>query len=320
MLKPTLKLPATNFKKFKSYLTELGFKFENRPHQEFLARKNGIAVNLYSNGKVVIAGSNTSLIDSICIFIKNIGAQEIEKSIQRIEPLELPFPHIGTDEVGKGDYFGHLIVAGTLVTTKVVESLKEIGVKDSKRLSDITIRNLASKIRALLGPHCFEVITISPLKYNILYKRMQNINKILGWAHARAIENLLADTESCNLAVADKFGDPGYIRNSLMSLGKRIELKQITKAERDLAVAAASILARDMFLHKRDEMNETYNDTFPKGATNVIPFGKKIIESYGISILPNVAKLHFSTTLEITGGKVPSIERELEKQTSLETV
>ncbi len=309
---PTLRIASTDFQKFRDYLAREGFVFEDRLYQEFLARRTGVAVNLYSNGKVVIGGNDQVLIGSLREFVMSLGGEEVVKETRILEPLEIPFPHIGTDEVGKGDYFGPLVVAGTLVLVEKVESLRLLGVKDSKTLSDNTIRNIASQIRILLGQHRYEEISISPLEYNILYGKMQNVNKILGWAHASVIENLLAHGEDCKLALADQFGDPAYIQESLMNRGKSIELKQTHKAERDLAVAAASILARGRFLHDRERMCKDYNIVFPKGATDVVAFGKKFVEEHGISALQHVAKLHFSTTMQITSGVVPSIDKEHE--------
>ena len=313
-------IPPERFAELKDYLAKQGFAFEDRPHQIFLARRPGAVVNLYNNGKIVIAGNNLALIDPLREFLISLGAEKVAKQEDNLLPLELPFPHIGTDEVGKGDYFGPLVVAGALVPVDAVDSLQILGVRDSKLLSDTTVRNLASQIRILLGRHRVEEITISPLKYNALYQKMRNVNRILGWAHARAIENLLSNGEGCTMAVADQFGDPGYIRDSLMARGKRIDLKQTIKAERDLAVAAASILARDIFLHKREEMSECYGVVFPKGATDVVPFGKKLVEEQGLNILPHVSKLHFSTTSEITGGQIPSISDEVRKRVAIDEV
>ena len=130
--------------------------------------------------------------------------------------------------------------------------------KDSKLLSDTTVDNKASQIRQVCGPKRFRIVIIPSLRYNILILEMKNVNRLLGWAHARAIEDLLANCEGCSLAVADQFGDPAYIRDSLMARGRQIELLQTPKAERDVAVAAASILARDTFLRMRDELSRAY--------------------------------------------------------------
>lgn len=235
-----------------------------------------------------------------------------------LPPLEVRFPHIGTDEVGKGDYFGPLITAGVLATAEIAQALERIGVKDSKLLSDTTVSNKASQIRKVCGPKRYRIVIIPPLRYNILIREMKNVNRLLGWAHARAIEDLLANSEDCDLAVADQFGDPGYIRDSLMARGRQIELLQTPKAERVLAVAAASILARDTFLRKREELSRAYGVDFPKGSSNVIDFGKRLVDEHGPEILPNVAKLHFATTTQVTGSIVPDIPQQVASQVSAE--
>ncbi len=297
---PILKIASKDFEELRSFLAKEGFGFEDRAHQVFLARKARVALNLYTNGKVIIGGSDLTLVKALREFVKSIGGEEVVRETRNLEPLELPFPHIGTDEVGKGDYFGPLVVAGALVPPEKVESLRLLSVRDSKSLSDNRIRNIAPQIRILLGRHRIEEISISPQKYNTLYAEMQNVNRILGWAHARVIENLLANGDDCKLAVADQFGDPAYIQDSLMNHRKRIDLKQTHKAERDLAVAAASFLARDTFLHRIEQMCKDYNTVFPKGATDVVALGKKLVEEHGSSVLQHVAKLHFSTTTQIT--------------------
>jgi len=315
---PVLQLPGERFEEFRAFLAERGFTFESHPHQVFLARKGNAVVNLYESGKIVFGGSDAKLIEEVTARVNSLGAVPVEKKIVELPPLDVPFPHIGTDEVGKGDYFGPLVTAGVLATLEIAQELGRIGVKDSKLLSDTTVANKASQIRNLCGSKRYRIVIVPPLKYNILIREMKNVNRILGWAHARAIEDLLANGEGCTLAVADQFGDPGYIRDSLMARGRKIELVQTPKAERDLAVAAASILARDTFLRKREELSKAYGVEFPKGSSNVIDFGKRLVAEHGPEILPNVAKLHFRTTGQITGGVVPAISQDVASQVSSE--
>lgn len=318
---PTLQIKPDRFNELRQYLESLGFAFEERPYQVFLARKSSAVINLFNSGKITWGGSDEKLLTTLYEYIiTNFDATVHEKEEKKLEPLNLQGARIGTDEVGKGDYFGPLVIAGALVDQETEKILQKIGVKDSKTLSDTTISNMASQIRKILGLKKYEVITISPLKYNILYKKMKNVNKILGWGHARLIENLLSNGIDCKLAVADQFGDPGYIRDALMSKGRHIELIQAHKAERDIAVATASVLARDKFLRKMEELAETYQIEFPKGASNVVEFGKKLILQYGSEILANVAKLHFATTHQITGGAIPIIPDNIEAKTDIASV
>jgi ribonuclease HIII len=316
----TRELSKGSFEQFRLFLQAEGFSFEDRPYQIFLARKSGVVVNLYASGKVVVTGTDQLVVQSLQEKLDALGAKEVAKEVKVLPALEVTGTRIGTDEVGKGDYYGPLVVAGTLVTSETEKQLVNIGVRDSKTLSDTTISNMAIKIRRILGIHGCEEISISPLKYNLLHQKLHNVNRILGWAHARCIENLLSNGQSCEVAVADQFGDERYIHDSLMRKGRKIKLIQVPKAERDVAVAAASVLARDVFLHKLDEMRESYELDFPKGATHVVEFGKKLVETHGVGVLQNVAKLHFSTTAEVMDGPIPAVKETVNERADLETV
>src|SRR5437870_5367898 len=316
----TRDLAKDMFEEFKLYLQREGFSFENRPHQIFLARRSSVVVNLYASGKIVVTGADQPIVQAIQDRLDELGAKEVVKEVKVLSPLEVTGTRIGTDKVVKGDYYGPLVVAGALVTSETEKQLVGVGVRDSKTLSDTTISNMAIKIRQILGSHGCEEIAISPLKYNLLHQKLRNVNRILGWAHARAIENLLSNGQGCEVAVADQFGDERYIHDSLMRKGRKIKLIQAPKAERDVAVAAASVLARDVFLHKLDEMRESYQLDFPKGATRVVEFGKKLVETQGPGVLQNVAKLHFSTTTDILEGPIPVVKDNVNERADLETV
>ncbi|OHD06967.1 MAG: ribonuclease HIII [Spirochaetes bacterium GWB1_36_13] len=207
--------------------------------------------------------------------------------------------HIGTDESGKGDYLGAIVIAGVYVDKETNEKLKSLGVKDSKTISDSKIKEMAPEIRRLVGEDKYSVIKINPEKYNELYDKMKNMNELLAWGHARAIENLLIKND-CTAAIADQFGNEEYINKALMENGKKIELLQIHKAERDIAVAAASILAREGFLTSIEAMGIKYGITIPKGANEtVIKVTKSIIEKNGEGELTKIAKLNFKTTQQV---------------------
>lgn len=199
---------------------------------------------------------------------------------------------IGTDEAGKGDYFGPLVVAGVFVNHETVPKLQQLHIRDSKRVSDKKVKELAKHIRALC-PH--NVVAIGPEKYNSLYDRMKNLNRILAWGHARAIENLLQSV-SCSKVLSDQFGDETYILNALMEKGKEIKLEQKTRAEVDIAVAAASLLARAEFLNRLTRLSKQWDIDFPKGATKVVETGKKFVKKHKLQSLSKVAKVHFKTT------------------------
>jgi len=204
--------------------------------------------------------------------------------------------HIGVDESGKGDFFGPLVIAGVLVDEKTAELFTNLGIKDSKKISDKKILEYSVKIKQN-APH--SIITIGNSKYNELYSSIKNLNKLLAWGHARAIENIL-DKHECEYALSDKFGDDRFIKSALMKNGKNIRLEQMVRAESDIAVAAASILARATFVQKMEQMEQTYGVKFPKGCSDLVKTAAKVfIEKYGKERLSEVSKTHFKTYKEV---------------------
>jgi ribonuclease HIII len=205
---------------------------------------------------------------------------------------------IGTDESGKGDYFGPLVVGAVYADGASAERLAGLGVADSKKLSDKRVLELGPKIRELCPS---DVVRINPLKYNHLHAKFGNLNVLLAWAHARAIENLLGRVD-CKTVISDQFGDEKYLREKLMRKGRKVELIQRPRAEDDAAVAAASVIARAEFLRSLEYMAKAYGLAFPKGASDVVHAGRMFVAAYGSERLPEVAKTHFKTTAKIVGG------------------
>jgi len=206
--------------------------------------------------------------------------------------------YIGTDESGKGDYFGPLVVAAVCTDKSVSNELVTIGVKDSKELSEHAITSIAPRIKKIEG--CvFNVIVINPEKYNLLYNKMGNLNRMLGWAHAKVLENIL-DVKNAPEAISDKFGNEKYIQNSLQKKGRNLNLYQVTKAEKYTAVAAASILARDSFNKWFLRANKKLKIELPKGASKKVENkAKYIVNKYGNKALIKLVKLHFKTTKKL---------------------
>ena len=222
------------------------------------------------------------------------------KIINELElDLDFGFPIIGTDESGKGDYFGPLVSAGVYVDELTAKELVACGVRDSKNLSDKKNLELARKIANIcLGR--FVIIEIAPERYNQLYEQFKSekktLNTLLAWGHAKAIEELLSKVD-CDVAIADQFANEKVIIGKLQEKGKNIKLIQMHKAEQHIAVAAASIIARARFLEKISKLSNEYKIDLPKGASQkVIETAKKFVEIHGIESLRKVAKLHFKTT------------------------
>ena len=219
---------------------------------------------------------------------------------------------IGTDEAGKGDYFGPLVVAGAYVDAECRETFSDLGITDGKKLSNRRIHNLAELIRSDYKQHIV-VVEKMPAEYNSLYtafrRRGQNLNHLLASLHAEAIWTL-ADSVGAKHALVDKFAKDHLITQQFTQRTKNlqhgsvnpasatlgIEIKQVTKAERDIAVAAASIIARDAFLRGMETLSEKYNICLPRGAYQVVEAGREFVKQHGNGSLGNVAKLHFNLT------------------------
>jgi ribonuclease HIII len=178
--------------------------------------------------------------------------------------------HMGIDESGKGDFFGPLVVAGAYVDPELAKVMREMNVRDSKTItSDDKALDMGRDLRKLLGRR-FSVVRIGPEAYNRLYAKMRNVNRILAWGHARCIENMLDVLPDCPRAISDQFGSKEQVERALMKKGRKIELVQRHKAESDLAVAAASVIAREIFLRSLMDLEKQYSLRFPKGASEAV--------------------------------------------------
>ncbi|MBE9009276.1 ribonuclease HIII [Pseudanabaenaceae cyanobacterium LEGE 13415] len=217
-------------------------------------------------------------------------------------PSNVELPVIGSDESGKGDYFGSLVTACVYVDENTANQLAALGVKDSKTLSDSRISEIARSIRRICEDK-FVVVEISSERYNQLYKKLENqnssLNDLLAWAHAKAIEELLLKVE-CQTAIVDQFADEKILHRKLQEKGKKLNVIQTYRAESHIAVAAASILARDRFINKLSRMEKEYQMKLPKGASKeVVAAARQLVARSGREILEKVAKTHFKTTKEV---------------------
>ncbi|HLO98809.1 MAG TPA: ribonuclease HIII [Fimbriimonas sp.] len=201
---------------------------------------------------------------------------------------------VGVDESGKGDFFGPLVIAACYVGPEHLAELE--GVKDSKKLTDMQALRLAGIIKKVC-PH--KIIVLNPPKYNELYAKIGNLNKLLAWGHAEAIERVL-EQQDARLIISDQFAAGGMaVKSRLKERGQKVEFVSRVRAEADIAVAAASILARAEFLRSLEQLGRDFQMTLPKGATNVIPSGKQLVRTHGPDALAKVAKMHFKTSGEV---------------------
>lgn len=257
--------------------------------------KIGAVCNAITSGYNIIIKNGYT--EKEMVAMQNNKKQDIPHTLKELPVFDC---HIGTDESGKGDYFGPLVIAGVCITKKQEELLATLGVRDSKSNSDNKNKELAKKIEELLGKTCVSIVCISPERYNSLYDEIgRNLNIVLGWGHARVMENLLSDNV-CENAIADQFGDESIIKSALLAKGKSLNLIQSPKAERDIGVAAASILARARFLNELERLGKILGVTLSKGVNSTVEsIAKNIYENGGLEKLKQFVKLHFQTTKKI---------------------
>ena len=265
------------------------------PHTRIAVSIPDCRINLYNSGKLLVQGKAAQ--EWITFTLETEILKEATLGYEDLHDPEAIQPHMGIDESGKGDFFGPLVIASAYVDEKLVDKLRELGVRDSKKISsDKVALNMAREIRKVLGDRC-AMVTIGPRSYNRMYIKIRNVNKMLAWGHARAIENLLEKVPDCPRALSDKFGPTHQIERALMDKGKKIKLDQRTKAESDPAVAAASILARAGFLYALKKMGKEHGFEVPKGASEKVRReAEKLVADKGPGILLDTAKCHFQTT------------------------
>ena len=298
-------LTETEMNRLRSLLEERSWELSDAPYMLFMAKKEKTSVCAFASGKLTVQGAGAP------DFIEFLLEPEILREKMFRNPAgdtAAPFaPHAGIDESGKGDFFGPLVVAAVYVPDEAAAlELMKIGVKDSKLIkNDQTILSMASKIRTLLGNR-MGMVTVGNEAYNRLYAGFGSLNRFLAWGHARALENLLNNVPECTSALADQFGDEHLILNALNEKGRRIHLEQRTKAESDIAVAAASIMARAQFVRMMEKLGREQGVTLPKGAgPQVDEIAAQLFQKGGADLLGKMSKMHFRNAYKAQGLPMP---------------
>lgn len=227
-------------------------------------------VTLYRSGKLLIQGKNV---------------ERIANLISKIITVEsFPGNWIGTDESGKGDLFGPLVVSGVICNDSLARKLSSIGVRDSKELSNSAILDLSKKIKKIVK---YKSLILMPVKYNKLYSEMKNLNRILSWAHFTVIKELLKK-EKVSYVFIDEFSKSSGLKESLKGYG--VKVVETAKGEKGIAVACASIIARSDFLNCLNYLSGKYKLKLPLGTKKeYIDIARKV----GKENLKYVAKLNF---------------------------
>lgn len=293
----------------KTWLEAHAYKFRQVPYARFAAEREKTNVVFYESGKLVVQGKGTQ--EFIEFVLEPEILKEARLGYEAVLNPEMLLPRLGVDESGKGDFFGPLCVAGVYVNETVVKAWKDAGIRDSKNISsDKKIKDLSELIRKT--PGC--VTTVVPIgneAYNRLYTKMRSVNAMLAWGHARVIENLMGLRYQMNpapvRAISDQFASSkDTVAKALMSLGREIELVQRHRAESDLAVAAASILARNEFVTRLGSLEKQFGLALPKGASAAVDAAaKNFVATQGAENLPKIAKMHFRTALRAQGLPEP---------------
>ena len=304
----TIAIQPSQAEALKDLLKDQGFDFVDRPYTIFFAQKAKLSIAVYEKGpKVVVQGKETE--DFVRFHLEPEILKEARIGYEEVLNPAMFEPHFGIDESGKGDFFGPLVIAGVYVDREIAHRLLSLGVTDSKKIgSDNRIRQLAQEIDRTPGLAA-NIVLIGPEKYNVLYEKFANLNDLLAWGHARVIENLLLQRPNCKRSLSDKFANERVIQRALLKQAREIQIDQQTKAESDIAVAAASVLARDKFVRWMETRSKALGIALPKGVSAAVKSAARaVVEKGGREVLRTVAKMHFKTSAEVLGETTKELE------------
>ena len=305
MSKPTnyvCKLTKALAEQLRELLLARQWEIDAAPYAYWRARREKTTAVAYESGKLSIQGKGTA--DMVQFILEPEVLKEArfgyEEEYAELENPDMFTPHAGIDESGKGDYFGPLVIAAVYVDAVTAKALVAAGVQDSKAIkSDARMRALARKTYEIVNGK-FSIVAIGPAAYNRMYAKMNNVNRMLAWGHARVIENLLEKVPDCPRAVSDQFANKSLVPRALLEKGRKIQLEQRHKAESDVAVAAASILARATFIKRMEGLAESAGIELPKGASGKVrEAAVALFKKVGEAQMGEYVKLHFRTTEQV---------------------
>ncbi len=286
------KLDAPAGRRLRESLERDGYQFKQPLYTQWSASGPGVSVTLYENGKLLVQGKHAD--DFAITYLDEVDDVFDQKGVAAEDRVAEPI--IGTDESGKGDYFGPLVVAAFLVEPDDVPVLRTLGVRDSKLVPDAEALDMAKQLHDAY-PKRIGVVSIGPRRYNEMHVEFgRNLNRLLAWGHATAAAEVLAQTP-CRRVISDKFGNERLIADALKKRGIDVKLEQRVRAESHPAVAAASILARARFLVELRRLGEEIGEKLHKGSGHPVEaIARDLWRKGGLELLGRVAKLHFKTT------------------------
>ena len=305
----TGKLTDAQAGELEALLRDRGWEFRAMPYARFAAKKDAVGVVFYESGKLVAQGKGTA--EFIEFTLEPEILKRAELGYEEVLHPEMFTPRIGVDESGKGDFFGPLCVAAVYVNEAVVRAWKDAGIQDSKNIgSDRRIAELAELIRDTPSCEC-EVLALGGTNYNQRYAEERSLNPLLAKGHVSSILGLLGPSRRLvpppEHAIVDQFAaTETTIARAAKARGVKLKIIQRHKAESDVAVAAASILARNEFVMGLAKLKKEYGVEFPKGASAAVDAAAKaFFERHGASVLARVGKMHFRTALRAQGLPEP---------------
>lgn len=284
------------------------FKRDKTPQYAILQADDGdTVVTLYESGKAVFQGKDADLAADFWIETEKINSgsakvtssdQKEKKEIERKIPLRIS--SIGSDEVGTGDYFGPIVVTATYVEKENIDFLLELGVKDSKKMTDSDILRVVPEVIKKIP---YETYVLNNAQYNVMYDENMNMNKMKAILHNKVLSHF-ADKNKYHYdyAVVDQFENPKSYYNHLKDASFKVYgITFLTKAEDQcLSVACASIISRYIFLSEMNKISKDVGMELPKGASDKVDnFGIEIVKKYGKDKLAEIAKLNFKNTERI---------------------
>jgi len=271
-------------------LAEGAFDFRPVPHALFSVKGEGVVATFYATGKLVVQGESPALF--VEHWVEGGTAAPVKQKPRATAPVEIDSPLIGSDECGKGDYFGPLVVCAVRLEPAQTVELRKSEVRDSKTLSDEACLRLGAALRSR---YAYAIAELAPQAYNATYKRPGQLNPMLADLHAQAIRKLARPGDR---ALVDKFADERLVASRLSDLD--LDLEQRVRAESEPAVAAASVIAREHFLLAMKRLSEEAGVDLAKGAGDPTDrAAREYVRLHGFGGLAQVAKLHFKNTQKL---------------------
>ena len=311
----TLKVSENTKQKMIEYFKDKR-RHKTPPYAIFQADEADTVVTLYESGKAVFQGISADI--DVAIWrdverrlnpnkpIEETNSKDKKKKEKfkiKVDPKIYNANTIGSDEVGTGDYFGPIVVTSAYVKKEDIKFLEELGIKDSKKLTDEKVLEIVPKIIDRIP---YNSIILTNQEYNQKYNENMNMNKIKAVLHNKVLLNLINENHPYDYVIVDEFAKPYVYYNYLKDVPNVFrKITFLIKAEsKSLSVACASLISRYIFIKEMNKLSKDWGIELPKGAgPNVDEMGYQIVQKYGFDKLKEIAKLNFKNTEKIKNYK-----------------